>query len=432
MLSTLAEREASGLRDMYSKNPDFLSLISRPRGTSRIELARITGLSPSSVGNLVRELIGKGILAEEDRVETSRGRRPILLKPAADLGFLVGVDIGMAYFRAVVTTIQGDVVRSRELPSPAQGPVHEAMDRILAAIDSVLVEANVPREKLLAMGISHSAGCDPETGVCLYWHAAMHWKGTPLRGIFADRYRVPVYIDDCVHCMALAEKEYGVAQDEDTFLFVNVGYGVGGGLFLNGELYRGASGIAGELGHVIIVPGGTRCTCGNFGCLEALASGRALTRAAQAALDEDVTTRLRDRLTDTGHSVPIATLLREAADQGDRVARRLIRQAGEYLGIAVANLLNLLNPPLIVLGGGVVSALGDLLEEDILRESGARAFEVAFQRARIVRSAVDSLGAARGAALLATRPTMERLFHETGVGFVSGKPPHANVRVVSA
>ncbi len=431
MLSTLAEREAAGLRDMYRNHPDFLSLISRPGGTSRIELARTTGLSPSSVGNLVRELIGKGLLAEEDRVETSRGRRPILLKPAADLGFLVGVDIGMAYFRAVVTTIQGDVVRSRELPSPAQGPVDQAMERILAAIDSVLVEANVPREKLLALGISHSAGCDPETGECLYWHAAMHWRGTPLKRIFADRYRVPVYIDDCVHCMALAEKEFGEARDENTFVFINVGYGIGGGLFINGELFRGASGIAGELGHVIIVPGGTRCTCGNFGCLEALASGRALTREVAAALKEDVTTVLRDRQAEAGHSAPTATMIREAADQGDRVARRLIRQAGEHLGIAVANLLNLLNPPLIVLGGGVVSALGELLEEDILREAGARAFDVAFRRARIARSALDSLGAARGAALLATRPAMERLCRETAAGLMTGHVTQSSARAVS-
>ncbi len=394
---------------MYRRRTDLLSLISNPNGTSRIELSRATGKSPAKIGKVVQQLVAAHILTEETPIETLRGRRPILLKPSKDLGYLLGIDIGMVHLRVVVADLHGTILASEECPSNARADISTALQGILLTADSVLERSGVERNGLLAVGVSHSGGIDPQNGVCLYWHLAMHWKGIPIRKIFSERYGVPCMVGDSVHCMTLAEKTYGAAQKTETFVLINIGQGIGSGLFIDGELYRGAAGVAGELGHTIVAPGGPRCGCGNRGCLEILSSGKSMMDAAVAALGENVTTELQE-LTANDPTAVTVEIIGVAARNGDRLARRIINQAGSYIGIAVANLINLLNPPLIVLTGGALEATGDILLEAILREASGSAFEVAFGKTRIVRSSLDRLAAARGAALLVTRPVLKGLW----------------------
>ncbi len=392
---------------MYRKRVDLLSLISNPNGTSRIELARTTGRSPAKIGKLVQRLVTAGVLAEEHPIETSRGRRPILLKPSKDLGCLVGIDIGIVHLRIVVTDLQGKVLDSVECSSNAGGEVNQAISDIFERTDAILKRSSM---KLLAVGVSHSGGIDPVTGQCLYWHCQNHWKGVPLKEVFSEHYGVPCLVDDSVHCMALAEKTFGVARDQDTFVLINVGQGMGSGLFIEGQLYRGAAGIAGELGHMTILPGGPRCSCGNRGCLEILASGRSMMDAAVQALSDNVTTHLQEITSNDPAGITVEAIC-EAARCGDRLARRIINQAASYIGIAVANLINLLNPPLIVFAGGAISAAEDLLFEPIVREASAIAVEVAYAKTKIVRSTLDSYSAARGATLMVTRPALKRFWN---------------------
>jgi len=405
---------------VYSRQVDLLSLISNPNGTSRIELARATGKSPAKIGKMIQLLVDAGVLTEEEPIETSRGRRPILLRPARDLGCLLGVDIGMVHLRVVLTDMQGNILGSMEKPSNARADLDTALKAILEATDSILAGTDVPREKLLAIGVSHSGGIDPRSGVCLYWHLAMHWKGVPLRKLFSDHYGVPAQVDDSVHCMALAERTCGVAKGTDTFVLINVGQGIGSGLFIDGQLFRGAVGIAGELGHTTILPGGPRCSCGNRGCLESLASGKSMMDAALAALSDNVTTSLQETASTDASGITVEAIS-EAARGGDRLARRIINQAGAYIGIAVANLINLFNPPLIVFAGGTVVAARELLMDAIIREASASAFEVAYSKTTIVRSSLDHLAAARGAALMVTKPALGEFWNKVFVPNSKGR-----------
>ncbi len=390
---------------MYRRRMDMLSLISNPNGTSRIDLARATGRSPAKIGKLVQQLLNAGVLTEEQPIETSRGRRPILLKPSRSLGCLLGIDIGMVHLRVVLADLQGNVLGSTERLSHARMDVDTALGGTFAAADELLQRSEIPREKLLAVGVSHSGGIDPQTGECLYWHFAMHWKGVPLKKIFSDHYGAHCQVDDSVHCMTLAEKTFGDAKDADTFVLINVGQGIGSGLFIQGQLFHGASGTAGELGHTTILPGGPRCTCGNRGCLEILASGKSMIDAAGQALSDNVTTTLREIVSGGAGDINLQAIS-SAARSGDRLARRIIGQAGVYLGMAVGNLINFLNPPLIVFTGGAIDAAQELLMDVITREASASAFEPAHAKTKIIRSPLDSLSAARGAALLVTRPVM--------------------------
>jgi predicted NBD/HSP70 family sugar kinase len=393
---------------MFRRQVDLLSLVSNPNGTSRIELARTTGGSPARIGKIVHELLASGMLTEEAPIETSRGRRPILLRPARELGFLMGIDIGLVNLRVVLADLQGNVLASSQIPSAhARLEVNAAMQGILDVADSVLARSELPCPKLLGVGVSHSGAIDAQTGECLYWHLAMQWKGAPLRRLFAEHYGVHCEVDDAVHCMALAEKTYGVAQTADTFVLINVGQSISAALFLEGELFRGTAGIAGEIGHTIILPEGPRCYCGNRGCLEILASGKSVLDKANAALNENVTTGLKDIAASDPAGITLDVVC-SAARSGDRLACRLLKDAGGYIGLAVANLINLLNPPMIVLAGGVIAAAGDVLLETITREARASAFEIAFTKTQIMNSPLDRLSAARGAALLATRPALQQ------------------------
>jgi predicted NBD/HSP70 family sugar kinase len=194
-------------------------------------------------------------------------------------------------------------------------------------------------------------------------------------------------------------------------VLINVGQSISSALFIDGELLRGAAGIAGEIGHTIIVPEGPRCYCGNRGCLEILASGKSVIDKAIAALNENVTTALKEAADSDPEGIRLEAIC-AAARAGDRLASRLLKDAGAYIGIAVANLVNLLNPPLIILAGGAMAAAGDLLLETIQREARASAFEVAFTTTTISSSTLDRLSAARGAALRATRPALQRFWDQ--------------------
>jgi predicted NBD/HSP70 family sugar kinase len=397
---------------MFRRYADLLSLTANPNGTSRIELARATGGSPATIGKIVQQLLSAGVLAEENPIETARGRRPILLKPSKDLGFIMGIDIGLVNLRVILADLQGTILASAQIPSPhARLDVDAALRGILEVADGVLAGSPQPPHKLLALGVSHSGAIDARTGECLYWHLAMQWKGASLKKVFSEHYGVICEVDDAVHCMALAEKAFGLARDLDTFVFINVGQSISAALFLEGDLFRGAAGIAGEIGHTIVVPEGPRCYCGNRGCLEILASGKTVLDKAIAALNENVTTVLRDTASADPASVSLESV-GSAARSGDRLAVRLLKEAGAYIGIAVGNIVNLLNPPVIVLGGGVMAAAGDLMLETIRREAGASAFEVAFAKTKIVASPLDRLSAARGAALQATRPVLRRYWEQ--------------------
>jgi predicted NBD/HSP70 family sugar kinase len=397
---------------MFRRQTDLLSLISNPNGTSRIELARATGGSPAKIGKIVQRLLAAGILTEQEPIETSRGRRPILLKPSKELGFLMGVDIGLVNLRVVLADLQGEVLAGLQTPSPhARVDIATALKGIFQVADSVLERSGLPRDKLLAVGVSHSGAVDIQTGRCLYWHLAMQWKGVDLKQVFAHHYGVPCEIDDAVHCMAIAEKVYGAARNENTFVMINVGWSISAALFIEGELFRGASGIAGEIGHNIVLPEGPRCYCGNRGCLEILASGKSVVDKAIAALNENTTTALQE-VAARGQGAVTLEAVCMAASSGDRLAGRLLREAGGYIGIAVGNIVNLLNPPLIVLAGGMMSIdCNRVLLEVIRREAGASAFEVAFAKTKIVNSPLDRLSAARGAALRATRAVLRNYWN---------------------
>lgn len=224
---------------------------------------------------------------------------------------------------------------------------------------------------------------------------------TPLR----KKFHLPIVIENVTRVMALGEQWFGYAAKCSNFLCVNLGYGIGSAICINGELYRGASGSSGELGHMVMEKNGPQCECGNFGCLEALASGNAIRKRAVFYLNRGEKSLINQRKTiDQIEAKDVF----EAAQQGDRLAREIVHSAAEYIGIAIANVINFIDPQIIILEGGISRAQG-LFPDTIRSEVSRRQMKHAGKHVKIFVSQLGENAAAIGAASM----LMKRLF-ETG------------------
>jgi len=396
------------MRNIFQKNlnldPDsirIMDVVRRSGSIARTDIARVTGLSNPAVSQLVRELLQMGFL-KEDGFDVSRGgRRPILLRISPEALFTVGVDIGAAKLRVVVADLEARIIKSKILLTLSEEGKDKTIRELIKTIRELVNESGVSWSKIQGIGVGISGIVDHRKGICLFWPNVEGWENVPLRKIMEEEFQVPVVVDDSARTMALAERWCGVARDIENFIFVNVGIGVGAAIFFHGQLYRGTSGTAGELGHTTVREKGPRCSCGNYGCLETLISGPAIARRAREALREGVIS-LIDKLTEGNHAKITPEVVVEAARRGDKLAFNLMEKTGEYPGIAVANAINLFNPELVVIGAGV-SRAGDLILDPLRRTVKARALESASRKAKIVISKLGDEAGALGGAILVLR-----------------------------
>jgi glucokinase len=242
-------------------------------------------------------------------------------------------------------------------------------------------ESGAARGDFVGVGIGSPGPLNRESGVVIVT-PNLGWRDFPLRDAVSDRVGLPATLDNDANCATLGEWWCGAARGGRHVVGLTIGTGIGGGLILNGELYHGASDAAGEVGHTSIDGTGRRCKCGNYGCLEAYASGPAIAERATEALAGDEASLLRT-LVDGDLSRITARTVYEAATRGDPLAREVVRETARFLGTGVANLVNIFNPDVVVLAGGVTDA-GDALFEPLRAEVRRRAFRPAVEACRIV------------------------------------------------
>ncbi len=318
----------------------------------------------------------------------------------------VGIDVGGTNVKAGVIDPDGAVVESLSRQTPTSSP--RATEDAIADVVAELAGRHV----VAAVGIG-AAGFVDGTGSSVLFAPHLAWRNEPLRDAVERRTRRRVVVENDANAAAWAEWRFGAGQGEDHVVLVNLGTGIGGGIVLDGELYRGRSGLAGEFGHMVVVPGGHRCGCGNRGCWEEYAGGNALRRDARelTAANSPVA---HDLLARAGGDPDAVTgpLVTEAARDGDPAATELLQDMGRWLGIGLANLAAALDPGVFVIGGGV-SGAGDLLLEparDAFRRSlTGRGFR---PEARIVRTSLGVNAGMIGAADLARASA--RLFGRSG------------------
>jgi predicted NBD/HSP70 family sugar kinase len=301
---------------------------------SRAELARQSKLSPATITGIVGRLLRTGILSEVAIGPSKLGRPPVLLRLNQRAGYVVGIKLTEYGLTTVVTNLAAEVVHSAESTASLVGNPQLALTAIEAAVRDALAKSGVKRKMVLGIGIGLAGIVDAAAGTCLYSHI-LHWRDVALSEPLRRRLQIPVWVDNDVNTLAVAEKWFGAGVGLHHFLTVTVGRGVGLGVVLNGELYRGAFGGAGEFGHTIVAPGGPPCQCGRQGCLEALVSEPVLRSQVSSVL---------------GRSVSSQELVTLAAGADPRV-RELLSEAGRQLGLALANLVTLLNPERVIVSG---------------------------------------------------------------------------------
>ncbi len=312
----------------------LIELVRRAGSISRADLARQSQLSAPTVSAIVEQLLKRGIVVETTTAPSSGGRPPVLLSLDAKAGYVVGIKLRGDGLTTVVCDLDAQIVASSEHYEPLVNDPIAAIEAIERETRSVLRKSKVAPSKVLGVGVGLSGVIETSTGVCKFSHL-LQWSDVELAEPLRNRLGLPVWVDNDVNALAVAEKWAGDAFMASDFITLTVGRGIGLGIVVNRSLYRGAHGASGEFGHMIVEPGGPRCECGRFGCLEAMVGEGAIRRRVAERKGHDVS---RDEL----------QLL---VDMADPATLEVVSGAGRKLGQAVANVITLLNPELLIICG---------------------------------------------------------------------------------
>jgi len=311
----------------------------------------------------------------------------------------LGVDLGGSKILTAVVGTRGQMLSSDRSKTPA-AEGHEAVTRsILESAHRALEQAGVSVSELLAVGVGAPGLVNLCTGTVATSPHLPGWRDVPLRDMIQDGLGKATFLINDANAAALGELRFGAARGVHDFIYITVSTGIGGGIVIDGEIYSGVTGIAGEVGHMTIDDDGPACNCGNRGCWETLASGTALAREAKRRIEEGDSTSMLGYVDGDVDRVTAKTV-QSAAEQGDALAGELITRTGYYLGVGLANLVNIFNPELIVIGGGL-SNIGDMLLEPAFRIARERAYREAFEAVRLVRAELGRNSGVLGAAAFA-------------------------------
>jgi glucokinase-like ROK family protein len=385
----------------------ILQLIHSGMNSSRLELARQTGLSPASITVIVQRLMMRGMVVESEPARSQLGRRPVPLEIRRDAAYLLGLDLGSFHLRIVITDMNGNIVYKYQTQTGMREGRARVLEKAFRCVRDAVKKSELPRAAIRGIGIAHSGVIDSDAGVVLSYPRPgqmAEWKNIPLRNIFEDEFRVPCLIEDSVRATAIAEKRFGLGRNLNNFLYIDVGMGIGAGIFLDGKLYRGGGGSAGEFGHITVDETGALCSCGNNGCLETVASCAAIIQAVRTAMEQGIDSKIRDLAAGDLDRVSIE-LIAQAAAENDSLAFRVLQKAASYIGIGLADLVNLLNPQVMIFGGALFRAVPQLLADPLRRIIKQRSLE---KSANEVQLRVSELGSEAGA-LGASRLIAEKI-----------------------
>jgi len=313
--------------------------------------------------------------------------------------YVLGIDLGGTKVSAAVFDQENKIVGRARAKTKARRDDESVFETIVDTGREAVASARLEPKDLIALGIGSPGPIDPDSGYIVD-SVNIKFKNFPLGPRLSEEFGCPASVNNDVSAGTYGEFKAGAARGSSHVLGMFIGTGIGGGLILDGSLYHGFSKNAGEVGHIIVKAGGPRCGCGNRGCLEALASRTAMTRKIKKAIRTGRKTVVK-RLIDKDADVIPSGVLREAYDAGDRVVMKVVHQAAYYIGVGIGSLVNLLGPEVVVLGGGVIDALGGEMMETIEAVTREVAFEFTTKDLRIIRAALGDDSGVTGAAMLA-------------------------------
>lgn len=321
-----------------------LRLIFAHEVISRAEIARITHLTRTTVSDIVSDLLDQGLVQELGTGESlGGGKNPILLGLVEDSRWVIGLDLGQNEFRAAVVNLRGKIREVVSIPINDTDGI-EALTLVYHMVDKLISSTTKP---LSGIGVGTPGLVGSNDGMVVN-AVNLNWRNVPLAKLLQEKYNLPVSIMNDSQAAALGEKTYGQGSlKEENMVLLNIHHGIGAGIFLNGQLFQGDGGFAGEIGHIVVQrENGELCRCGNYGCLETVASTRALIQKAREAVEHQAPTTLPRN----PEGINLNHLLQAYRD-GDSLTVRLVTENANYIGLALSGLVGMLNIHRIVLGG---------------------------------------------------------------------------------
>ncbi|MFG2714499.1 ROK family protein [Streptomyces goshikiensis] len=348
---------------------------------TQAEIARATGLSAATVSNIVRELKEAGTVEVTDT--SAGGRRARSVSLSGDAGIVIGVDFGHTHLRVAVGNLAHQVLAEESEPLDVDASWVDGFDRAEALVGRLIRGIGVGREKVIGVGLGVPGPIDVESGTLGSTAILPGWAGINPRQELSQRLGVPVYVDNDANLGALGELVWGSGRGVKDLAYIKVASGVGAGLVINGQIYRGPGGTAGEIGHITLDESGPVCRCGNRGCLETFAAARYVLPLLQGSHGPELT---MERVV-------------ELAREGDPGCRRVITDVGRHVGSGVASLCNLLNPSRVVLGGSLAEA-GELVLAPIRESVGRYAIPSAARQLSVLTGSLGGRAEVLGALAL--------------------------------
>lgn len=355
----------------------IVNTIRRRGPISRVDIAKLTGLTAPTVTNISGKLIEYGLIHEYMVGEYSGGRRPVLLKANSEKTNMIIVDIRSKEMSGYL--INGGLEIKEETCHDMQ---NLSQERILSLVEDTIVECRSfeDGQLALAIGIIVRGPVMSREGLSLFSPSA-GWRNVPLKYIMEERFQLPVFVENDMRAMTLGAYHYGPYRDIKNAVFLGVGGGIGSGIIINGELYRGFGDGAGEIGHTVVDVDGPLCSCGNHGCLEAMASEMALVNLVVQAIEAGEKSAVIEMVKGD------ITIIRPkhiyaAAEEGDALAIQMFQNIARYIGMGVANIINIFNPQLVLIGGGIVKGR-KFMEDTIMQVTKERALASCYSSTRI-------------------------------------------------
>jgi glucokinase len=307
--------------------------------------------------------------------------------------FVIGIDLGGTKINGALADLDGKVLSKYTIPTNASEGEQAVLGRIFEVIEKVIESSNKSVEEIKAIGIGSPGPLDAKAGIVITT-PNLPFRNFQLVKPVTEKFNIPAYLDNDANVAAIGEYMLGAGKGTTNMVYITVSTGIGGGAILNGKIYRGSTSNALEVGHMTIVPDGPRCNCGNYGCIEAIASGTAIARQAREAIAAGVQTSL------SSYEVVTSYEVYKEAQGGDEAARDILDRSFNYLGIAVANIIASFDPDMFVIGGGV-SQMGSVLFDKVQQVVNKRCFKSMAENCRIVPAGLGTDAGVMGAVALA-------------------------------
>ncbi|KPJ62180.1 MAG: hypothetical protein AMJ42_00020 [Deltaproteobacteria bacterium DG_8] len=362
-----------------------LHLLRNHEAISRTWIARHLHLSKVTISTIINDLLEKGYVLEigEGSSIEKGGRRPIMLSLNTSSKFVVGVDLGTTNTVLAIGDMKGNVLKEKRVPTSRNHRVENIIGQVAYLVDETIRESGVNRDKIVGLGVAVAGQVEKNLGLIIF-SPHFNWHNVRIAELLEAKTGLKTAADNYTRVMAIGEMWLGEGKNVPNFIFINVGYGVGSAIVIEGKIYHHHS----EFGHIFITKNKVRCPCGKYGCLEIVASGSAIEKQANQLMVGQDKTWLS------------AKMVAERALEGDSVAKNIYREAGRYLGRGISILANSLNPEKIIIGGGV-SLAGSLLLDPIIREFKENTMDVVKEKTKVCRSLLGMDAAVNGAIAMA-------------------------------